>query len=172
MRTPILIAIFLGSALCLFALLCSPRLASAQGLPGCPCEGGFDPRPPERFIQSDEPEPTATMAAPAAQTKTLHMVGVPGRSSRGYKTCGVLDATGFLLFPYYGVVLPLTVVLGRKSVKAIEKARSEALNMVLSYERFIDARLHVRAALYEALAISLLWSVFLGLPFLIPLGHL
>lgn len=162
MRTPILIAILLGSALCLLTSLCSPQLASAQGLPGCPCDGGFDPRPPERFVQSDEPEPTVTIA----------VVGIPGRSSGGYKTHGVLDATTFLLFPYYGVVLPLTVVLGRKSVDTIKKARSEALDMVLNYQPFIDARMHVRAALYEALAISLLWSVFLGLPFLIPLFHL
>ncbi len=160
MRTPILIAIFLGSTLCMLASLCSPQFASAQGLPGCPCEGGFDPRPPERFIQSDEPEPTVTIA----------VVGIPGRSSGGYMTHGVLDATIFLLFPYYGVVLPLTVVLGRKSVDTIKKARREALYMVLNYQPFAEARMLVRAALYEALAISLLWSVFLVLPFLIPHG--
>lgn len=165
MRTPILIAIFPGSALCLLTSLCSPQIASAQGLPEPVMT--FRYRTPERFVQSDKPEPTMTIAAPPAD-----MVGVPGRSSRFYKTHGVLDATGFLMLPFFGGVLPVTVLLVKKSVGSVQKARSEALSMVLNYKPFADARLHVRSALYEALAILLLWSVFLGLPFLIPLAHL
>ncbi|MFN8656944.1 MAG: hypothetical protein U0105_11445 [Candidatus Obscuribacterales bacterium] len=168
MRTQILIAIFLGGALCLLTSLCSPQLASAQGLPGCPCDGGFDPRPPERFIQSDKPEPTITIAAPAAETKNLRMEGVPGRvgkSSRGYKAHCCLDATIPFVMMYLGVVLPITVGLSRLCRGRIERARHEALDMVLNYAPFLDARLRVRAALYETLATLLLWSLVVASPF-------
>lgn len=166
MRTPILIAIFLASALCLLTSLCSPQVASAQGLPGpvplprC--------RPSEGFIQSDEPEPTMTIAAPPAETKNLRMEGVPGRagkSSRGYKSHCCLDATIPLVMMYLGVVLPITVGLSRLCRGRIERARNEALNMILNYEPFLAARLHVRTALYETLATLLLWSLFVASPF-------
>lgn len=47
----------------------------------------------------------------------------------------------------------------RGGYKRVVVAREEALQMVLHYQPFMDARMHVRSALCEAVVLSMFWSV-------------
>lgn len=155
-RTSLLLAtaLCLGAALLLLLTSAAPQPACAQGLVGAPPDGAL------YWVQAPE-------ANLKTSGKTLHMEGASARNHKGTHPHCCLSIMSLVFFPYWGIVGPLTIGLFHWSINRVKKARAEALSMVLNYELFREARLHVRTAFFEALSTLLLWAVLIVSPLIL-----